>query len=49
MSEKPRKRSRWNGQNPDRPRYTQAEDDANQRILREQPGWRNGAKVRKRG
>lgn len=33
---------RWNKPNP---RYTQSEQNYNDKVLREQPGWHRGARV----
>jgi hypothetical protein len=44
---KPKKRSRWvKGSGVDR--YTQPDQNANDKALREGPGWKNGAKVVKK-
>ncbi len=45
-------RSRWKKPDPDIPetaknvRYTQAQQNINDRLLREQPGWHKGARIK---
>lgn len=45
MSKEDKPKSRWNAGNP---RYTKEQQSVNDKLLRGQHGWRNGARVWKK-